>query len=909
MTARVRIALGGAALIGPLVAFPTLLRPKLAIALCLCVVVAFLASRSVAYPIALWGLPGIAVAVAGTNPFPKSSIELFLVGWLVLAILLTLVREENALPLRLLVSGPVLMTLGLAIVMVARLGASADPAYGSYKLQLFLAENVSYLIAGILIARSRRSTNLWAGILLATVAAGALVLLKSLITGGAQEVFPGRLALYAQADPISLARGAATGLLLAIFVLLVTRSSWQRTAALALIPLLGISFIGAGSRGPVVGLVAGLFVLFALTLGDRLSRRRLVLIGVAVLVSAILIPQLVPGQNVSRSLSVLVGGGTDVGGGDVSNGRTALWGDAWRAFGDHPFTGIGTGSFAHTNPVGIYPHNAFLEAAAELGFPGLLLFGGLVALAFVHVGRAWRRSTGEDRTQAALVGGYLAAAVVNAQFSGDFPRNTAVWLGAGLALGLVQRIVPHPHGQEPLYRLRTRWRQRGSDAPEQIVPHRLPSVPPQEPAPVQAAGGGVISSPAPGSMLRGDVVVTCRPGAAGRMVGSVVIECAAEGREWVEVGEATAEQDFELLGDAVAGAQGGSRPLIEVRPAKRVGWGVRGSRAASWDTCGFEDGEYRLRSVTTDVAGRCAVGPEIGVTVDNTPPSIHLDVPRQGAVLMGGVDVAAHARDDGSGLALVRFEFSARDGTWTEAGTAADAPFRTTWNTGVLDAGSYLLRAVALDRAGNRAVSKPIPVRVERVAPMVTLGDPGKRLSGTVGLRASVHDQARSARLEFQIAVADSFAWQTLGAVARPPFELALDTSRFEDGSYDLRVLAHDRSGGIDASRIVRRRRIDNTVPGVSVLGDRPATAEVPPKAPVEAATSPPPMEADVEATTLWQLEQLLEQRGHELEGREELEVLLYTLRSYAELDGTFPESFWPLLRASFRDLLVEAGR
>ena len=126
MSVRLRIGLGGAALIGPLLAFPTLLRPQLAIALCLGVVVAFLASRSVAYPLALWGLPGVVIALIGTNPFPNNSVELFLVGWLALAVLLTLLREENALPLRLIVSGPVLMTLGLAVWMLARLGASTD---------------------------------------------------------------------------------------------------------------------------------------------------------------------------------------------------------------------------------------------------------------------------------------------------------------------------------------------------------------------------------------------------------------------------------------------------------------------------------------------------------------------------------------------------------------------------------------------------------------------------------------------------------------------------------------------------------------------------------------------------------------------------------------------------------------
>src|SRR5205823_13352457 len=236
---------------------------------------------------------------------------------------------------------------------------------------------------------------------------------------GLQDALPGRFALEAASGPSSLARGAAAGLLLAIFLLLASAVAWKRALALAAIPVLGVAFIGAGSRGPVVGLVVGVVVLFALMLGDRRSRRRLVLLGVALIVSAVIVPQLVPGQNVSRSLSVLVGGNQDSGGADVSNGRVQLWHAAWQDLGNHPLKGIGTGSFDAIHPIEIYPHNLFLEAASELGLIGLVLIAGTIGLGFFHAGRSWRRSSGEDRQQAALVAAYLAASVVNAQFSGD----------------------------------------------------------------------------------------------------------------------------------------------------------------------------------------------------------------------------------------------------------------------------------------------------------------------------------------------------------------------------------------------------------------------------------------------------------------------------------------------------------
>ena len=732
------------------------------------------------------------------------------------------------------------MTLGLAVVMVARLGASADPSYGGHKLQLFLGNNVAFLVAGILIARTRRETTIWSCLTLGTVALGAFVLLQNLVRGGAQDVLPGRLGLYSEANPIALARGASTGLLLAVFLLLAAPVAWRRIAALALIPVLGVSFIGAGSRGPVVGLVAGLFVLLALSVGDRASRRRLALLAVALVVSIAIVPQLVPGQNVSRSLSVLVGGGEDAGGGDVSNGRYQIWSETWSIFADHPWTGIGTGSFAERHPVEIYPHNIFLEAAAELGFAGLLLVLGIVALGFTYALRAWRHSAGEDRQHAALVTAFLTAAVVNSQFSGDLALNSGVWLGAGLAFGLVQRIVPTSPGQEPLRRLRTRWRKRGEGVPELLEPSRGPRQ--FTPAPPRGAGaGGEITSPLSGSFVCGEVVVTCRPGGAGWTIGSVTIECAQEDGSWVAIGEAAAEQDFEVfvlmpaggrrqvavlrsgqraeeMRLALAGEHGVTPEQIEIRPAKRGRWGGRDAREFTWDTRGLEDGECLLRAVTTDVTGRRAPGPEIRLVIDNEAPSVRLDKPPQGAVLMGVVDVEANAKDERSGLALVRFETSPGGDEWTEVASFKAAPFKASWNTGLLGEGDYQLRAIALDKAGNEAVSKAVTVRVERVVAAVRLEDPGECMSRTVRLRASVRDETKIASVEFQVAAAGTFAWQPLGISSQPPFELDFDSAGVEDGVYDLRAVARDRRGGIDASRILRGLRVDNVAPTVVLL-------------------------------------------------------------------------------------------
>jgi O-antigen ligase len=753
MSARARVGLTGAALIGPLVAFPTLFRPQLAIGLCLAVAVAFLASRSVAYPLGLWALPGVILGLAG-NAIPSGTTEYFLVGWLGLSLLLALLREEHVLPLRVLFAGPVLMTLALAILMVARLGASEEQTYGSYKLQLFLAENVTFLVAGIMLARARRDLNLWLGLSLATATLGSLVVLQKLLAGQATDVLPGRLALYAEAGPISLARGAATGILLAIFVLLAARRLWPRTAALAVMPVLAVAFIGAGSRGPVVGLAAGLLILLVLTLGDRVSRRRLILLGVALLVCAVIIPQLVPGQNISRSLSVLVGqSGEDVGGGDLSNGRYDLWSKAWHAFGDHPLLGVGTGGFAHINPVAIYPHNVFLEAAAEYGILGLFLVAGVIGFGFFSAGRAWSLARDRDRDQAALVLAFLGAAVVNAQFSGDFTNNTGVWLGAGLALGLLRRVAPPAEERQPL----RRFLRRGivlANEPQPEIPVLVATERPAvhfAVAPRRTVPQAAIVLEDPGECLSGGVVLRAHVRDAAR-TGSVEFHAASAGTfEWRLVG-AAASSPFE----------------------------------ADVDTAQLPDGLHDFRAVARDATGGMDVSRIVHERrIDNTAPVVHLDEPGSGLTVGGIVRLRAVATDTGSGVAAVGFEWSRDAVDWAEVATATVPPYACSWDTTRLVDGQYHLRAFALDAARNRSVGASVEIEV----------------------------------------------WN-----------------------------------------------------GLFTSGEDPLTS--------------------LEGATLWQLERLLERLELTPVRRDELEALLYTLRPYALTDGTIPQRFWPLLAESFGNLL-----
>jgi hypothetical protein len=133
------------------------------------------------------------------------------------------------------------------------------------------------------------------------------------------------------------------------------------------------------------------------------------------------------------------------------------------------------------------------------------------------------------------------------------------------------------------------------------------------------------------------------------------------------------------------------------------------------------DGLYDLRTAAIDVAGN----PNTSATVanrrvDNTAPTAGLTDP--GSPLRQTVTLNATATDTGgSGVLNVAIERSpAGGGTWTNICTDATSPYSCSWiTTGVTD-GSYDLRAVATDNAGNYATSTVTSRVVDNTAPTAT---------------------------------------------------------------------------------------------------------------------------------------------------------------------------------------------
>jgi O-antigen ligase len=654
LTFRTRALLGAGAVGVPLLFSPLALQPSLAIALVCALGARALAARSVVYPVAFAGLPAVAIGLAGgRNPLPQGVITEALAAWMAFGIAITVARRDE-LPRRVLLAPPVVLTVALTVWMLVRLAPSLDPSYGARKLQLFLSGNVLLLVAGALIARRRDRFDLYVVAALVMALLSAVAIARGLLSG-AQASVGGRFSLTAEDSPIGLGREAADGILVGVFILLTRQTAAIRVFAIGALPIVTVALVASGSRGPAVGLVIGFITLLILNAGNPAARKRLALVLVGVLGGIVLVTQLVPGQDAGRTLSIFSGRSQGL----SSNGRSALWSQAWQLFTHHPLLGVGTGSFGYFQPDELFPHNLALETGSELGLVGVgLVILFLVSCAWV-AWRVWRLADGIDRAHASIVLALFVAACVNAMLSSDITANDAVWLTGGLALGLSRRLDMSMPSFARVAGLRRSRRPSasvpGSRDPQHTAPR--PTVAP------------LIVRPAAGAQVGGLVEVEV---AAPRGVAPV----ARMRLEWN--GDSVAESDERTfdIGAEGAAAVVKSRWLADLvavaldttaRPSTRRPWAAPSSFRLWWDASAVPPGGGSLVAVAVDATRREVRSEpvELSVAADAATGPAPEDAARVRAVqrlaeLQLNAARAAEAPAEAEQLARLRAELASR---------------------------------------------------------------------------------------------------------------------------------------------------------------------------------------------------------------------------------------------------------
>lgn len=247
---------------------------------------------------------------------------------------------------------------------------------------------------------------------------------------------------------IALLSGAARGWLTSTFP--GTRGRWWIWCQASVLALTMGTVLLTQSRGAVMGLATALLAFLAWH--SRMTRfvAAGIVAGVAVLTLVLGVAR-VADLAISRSGPQMAH--------NVS-GRVELWSRAIYAISDVPFTGMGMNVFRKVMPE-LYPtvlampgldvahaHNHLLQAALDLGIPGLIAYSALWLTAGVLLVRVYRRSV--EPVARALAGGLGAGLIAHFTFSmtDAIPLGAKVgvlfWVALALAVSLHQVTVPRP---------------------------------------------------------------------------------------------------------------------------------------------------------------------------------------------------------------------------------------------------------------------------------------------------------------------------------------------------------------------------------------------------------------------------------------------------------------------------------
>jgi predicted phage tail protein len=197
---------------------------------------------------------------------------------------------------------------------------------------------------------------------------------------------------------------------------------------------------------------------------------------------------------------------------------------------------------------------------------------------------------------------------------------------------------------------------------------------------------------------------------------------------------------------------------------------------------------------------------------DTTAPTVNITAPANDASVSGRVAVQIQATD---AVGVTRVELFVNG---QSRGTDTAAPWSIEWDTAGLPNGSYRLRVVARDAAGNEGVDDDTTVRImggaqDTRAPTVALTAPAANATvrGTVTLSADATDDVGVVRVEFYAGAAK------VGEVTAAPYSASWDASAATPGMVTLSARAFDAAGNegrsMDVSVMVERAMAPDTTP------------------------------------------------------------------------------------------------
>jgi O-antigen ligase len=207
-----------------------------------------------------------------------------------------------------------------------------------------------------------------------------------------------------------------------------------------------INFIGllyGGGRMPVIAFGMAIFLITMKNIFPMISKKKAQIVKIGLFIASLsFIALLCLPSFFSTFFDRMKIFFQEEGGGSSVLVRRALYFDAVKAFLENPIVGVGLGGFSVFSSgidSRLYPHNIFLELAAETGVIGLILFLVLLFFCFKHLIFLEKRDNQDERFLATAVLVMLIFFFFNVLISGDINDNRIFfsWIGISYSLDKV----------------------------------------------------------------------------------------------------------------------------------------------------------------------------------------------------------------------------------------------------------------------------------------------------------------------------------------------------------------------------------------------------------------------------------------------------------------------------------------
>lgn len=314
-----------------------------------------------------------------------------------------------------------------------------------------LASTERYALSAILfliVFTAVRSRDDLGRLLLALVLGAAAATVYGLISPPVEDT--GRLTSTVL-DSNLLAAALVSGLALTVAVIALYRAPSLRLTAFAATLLFAVGVWMTTSRSALIALVLCLVAAIAVA-----GRWRVPVLAAAIVVAAATYAyfDLAASEEAKERITEPFSGEER-----SLDGRTTIWGLAWRAFEDKPLAGVGSGNFPIASPryllepgvertrdqvldapEGRVAHSSYLSVLSELGLIGLALFAFVIAFSLSSMLRAARLFdlAGQRRMQVAALSVAVALlGILAVNFFQSDQQSKQLWLLLGLGPALL----------------------------------------------------------------------------------------------------------------------------------------------------------------------------------------------------------------------------------------------------------------------------------------------------------------------------------------------------------------------------------------------------------------------------------------------------------------------------------------